>query len=551
MGLVGGKKAPDEPDPNAAPLSKAGKVWGKIKKARTKVIKYITEEDDQERAKILKALVDDYKLHGRLSSDREIRVHYDSEIRRFLCPICGAKFVKEGNLMSHIELVEMASATDKASKIQDRRFGFENRSVKLAADIDMLYRSIRSSGQPMAHRVFSHNVHSDTLEEELLRATGGADRRQRSAHRLRRQSPFAIPLNARNPGRDIDDEDENEEIDRRLKELRPRRRRRGSPLAPQLGRTPSNASNASVTPSLSSPTPSSSSPDHFSRGNDVWRRPRAVVPHALPRSASNASIANSETSSASARPFTAPDTGFAGKRWIFDEISEEGFDHITPVADQHQTPHWKFYLPAYLQKAGNVSLRRQMLKANSGGFTKTSYVSIREKTPDLFADTIAGRVEPSQEQGKTGDRWLPYDPPDTTSQAAARITCTVRPLSRQESHANALSMELRNYQHVLEWIGLDIDAQGLDGGESGEGGAGEVDLGEAIPSSVPQYFASKPALAGPGGAQALHATFRTHEYYRRHVVDKRRVPGSNSSRAQTARPVKPAVRKSIGFRHLL
>jgi hypothetical protein len=546
MGLVGGKKAPNEPDPNAAPISKAGKVWGKIQKARTKVIKYITEEDDQERAKILKTLVDDYKLHGRLSSDREIRVHYDSEIRRFLCPICGAKFVKEGNLMSHIELVEMASATDKASKIHDRRFGFENRSVKLAADIDMLYRSIRSSGQPMPHRVFSHNVHSEASEEKVPRANDGVDRR-RSAHRLRRQSPFAIPLNARNPGRDIDDEDENEEMDRSLKALRPRRRRRGSPLSPPLGRTPSNASNASVTPSLPSPTPNSSSPDYFSRGNSAWRRPGAVVPHALPRSASNASIANSETSSASARPFTAPDTGFAGKRWMFDEITEEGLDHITPVPDQRQTPHWKFYLPAYVQRAGNVSLRRQMLKANNGGFTKTGYVSIREKAPDLFADTITGRVEPSQEEGKTetSDRWLPYDPLHTTSQEAARITCTVRPLSRQESHANALTMELRNYRHVLEWIGLDIDAQGRDGGESGEGGAGEV--GEAIPSSLPEYFASKPALAAPGGAQALQATSRPHEYYRRHVVDKRRVPGSNSSRAQTARL---AGRKSIG-RHLL
>ena len=510
--------------PRATPKTKGAKVWGKLQKARTKVIAFIEEEDVQKEAGVLRSLIDDYKQHGRVSSDREIRVHYDAENQRFMCPVCRNKFVKQGNLMSHIELIHLKSASDRASKIHQRRFGFENRSVQLAKRLDDLYLNhFKRSGEPSA-KLPSHR-HTDFASENVsekaeLDTTTPLGRRMRRAYPLREQSPLAIPVHARNPGRDMDDEYEKEDMRRKLKELRPRRRRRGSPVNPEVSPIEGNSSNASnsAVSSPRSPIPPSALQDLFP--NEAWaRRPGPFVPHGCPRSpskssfprtASSASMSNSETSSA--RPVTAPE-----HRWKYDELAEEGLDHIAPVPEEHQTPHWKHYLPAYCKRAGNPAARRQLLDANNGCFTKTSYVSARQKTPDLFADTVAGHDEhPAHEESTAVEKWLPYEPPKTASQTAAQIASAVRPLSREESLANALTMELRNFRSI-EWIGADRLAETPDGNEQGP-------AGDALPGTLSEYFSSR----------VLPRTPESHLFYREHVVDKRRVPGKNSSRAKTA-----------------
>ena len=50
--------------------------------------------------------------------------------------------------MAHLELIHMREMSDKASKIRERRFGFENRSNKLAARIDQIHKSIKHNSGP-------------------------------------------------------------------------------------------------------------------------------------------------------------------------------------------------------------------------------------------------------------------------------------------------------------------------------------------------------------------------------------------------------------------
>jgi len=56
-----------------------------------------------------------------------------------------------------------------------------------------------------------------------------------------------------------------------------------------------------------------------------------------------------------------------------------------------------------------------------------SYVSVRQKTPDLFADTIVYSIEEEVSQS--------HVMPKTPSQDVAEITALFRALSRQEAQA--------------------------------------------------------------------------------------------------------------------
>lgn len=242
MDAIGKKKANKETEPT----TKGAQTWRKIRKARAKVITFLSEENEQETARVLQELIEDYKKNGRVSAERQIRVHVDPATNRYVCPVCANKFLKEGNLMSHVELTHMATASDRASQIRQRRFGFENRSVKLIARIEQIRKSIKDNSEPLANL----NNHPLVSPETSVR----------KRHTPRRKSQLEVPTFEKNPGRKMYDEDENAYMEQQLTELQmkiPRKkshqRARNSEISSPgrpIERMPSNESRLSISSSI-------------------------------------------------------------------------------------------------------------------------------------------------------------------------------------------------------------------------------------------------------------------------------------------------------------
>ena len=417
MGAVGKKK------PEPVPTTKGGKVWSKMRKNRTKVITFLAEESEQEKAELLRKLVEDYKTHGRVSATREIRVHVDPATNRYVCPMCARQFMVEGNLMAHLELTHMAEATSKASKIHERRFGFENRSAKLIARIAQIQQSITTSHD--LHGNLDYTAHEQSAGASSQRSAQTSPKSGRHAPRIK--SPLEVPINRKNPGRPSND-DENETLQSQLAELKaqarltrrqsksplkmrrtdssgrlvisspPLQARQGSPGS--LYRVPSNLSmSSSVAPQ--SPPARNRSPDTFARPAGLTTRVHQAA-SGLRHSSSNVSLAASLTGKE--RPTTAPES--PATKWFLDPAEEDYFDVVHPLKANpkvwpYQTEGWDTYLPDYVKVAGQKGRKFQLQLACEG--VEKRYVSVRQKTPDLFADTIVEEEMP----GTTASHHLP------------------------------------------------------------------------------------------------------------------------------------------------
>jgi len=228
--------------------------------------------------------------------------------------------------MSHIELTHMATASDRASQIRQRRFGFENRSVKLIARIEQIRKSIKDNSEPLA------NLNHHPLFSPASPA------RKRSVPRLK--SPFEVPTFKKNPGRNMFDEDENAYMEQQLAELqikipgrkshhRARNSEISSPGRP-IERTPSNESRLSISSSIGlrsanrSPTSSPRSPDQFLRvrigsvdGSQIGLYPFENHDSRAHMTSPRRSFPLPEDSASSRRPSTSPSK--TGSRWLLDE----------------------------------------------------------------------------------------------------------------------------------------------------------------------------------------------------------------------------------------
>jgi len=427
-------------------------MWGKMRKNATKIITFFAEEDEQEREKQMRDLIDDYKKHGKVSRDRQIRVHVDPAVNRYVCPMCARKFMVEGNLMAHLELVHLAQASESVQKIHDRRFGFENRSVKLLSKIDLALQSMRTCREPLQNaKQHSLHTHKDQTDSELQQrsrqraptASRPTASRQNPLQSPGLKSPLEVPMNRKHPGRPSDDE-ENENLQEQLAELQARARRKwresnsprkmrhsdrfarsltgnqpdvlrlGTPRA--IERVPSSAgsvtsntvlpswlgtprtierspSNASMTSSVSpqSPTARNRSPDAIvcatGRGITAYA-PRAVS--GIRKPGSNANLASA---SGNERPKTSPES--PSSKWFLDQEEAQAFDVIHPINSRiwpFQVESYNTYLPKYVKIAGEKGRKLQIQLAHEG--LEKGYVSARQKTPDLFADTIVAEAAP-------------------------------------------------------------------------------------------------------------------------------------------------------------
>ena len=439
MGIAGKKKP--------APTTKSGRMWGKMRKNQTKIITFFAEENEQEREKQMRDLIDDYKKHGKVSTDRQIRVHVDPATNRYLCPMCARKFMIEGNLMAHLELVHLAQASESVQKIHDRRFGFENRSVKLLAKIDQTLQSFRSSHEPpqdpKQHSLHTPRVQKNSESPQHSRQRSPTGSCQNPLQSPGLKSPLEVPINSKHPGRPSDDE-ENENLQEQLAELRAQARRKlresnsppkmrrsdtfarsltaNQPNVLRLGtprtieRVPSNAgsvtssqpnwlrlgtprtierapSNASMTSSVSaqSPTARNRSPDAFVRA--AGRGITAYVPRAVSGIRKTSSNTSPGSAAGNERPKTSPES--LSSKWFLDQEEVQAFDVIHPLHLNSriwpfQVESYNTYLPEYVKIAGEKGRKFQIQRAHEG--VEKRYVSARQKTPDLFADTIVAEA---------------------------------------------------------------------------------------------------------------------------------------------------------------
>jgi hypothetical protein len=415
------------------PKTKAQGIWSKISKNKVKVIKFLEEENEQEHAKILQELVDDYRSNGKVSSNRQLRVQFDEESNRYLCPVCREKFVRESNLMSHVELVHLLTSSDKASRIRERRFGFENRSKKIAARIEQVYKSITSNDEPLSN-LLAFTI--DSPESPRSRQAPRAERERRKEPR-RVQSPLAIAVTSLNPGRNPDDEAEDKFIRGQIEDLARQSRkgassvsrRRVSLTTSRTGSIVSVTSDGYGTP-LPRPQRTASSVSGTSCASDALGSP----------SRSPRLLRTGSVSSLASGPLGSPLVSRSRVGSFMNLEDMDGLDFVPPVGDRALCESWDTYLPDYIKSAGSKERHQKLQRMIHQSPTGSSYVSMRYKMPDLFADVIA-----SYSEEETSNEWGLYSapPPKTPS---------VRALSREEARQHLVNMELKNYDKTLAWL---------------------------------------------------------------------------------------------------
>jgi hypothetical protein len=157
-----------------------------------------------------------------------------------------------------------------------------------------------------------------------------------------------------------------------------------------IERAPSNASMTSSV-SAQSPTARNRSPDAFVRA--AGRGITAYVPRAVSGIRETGSNASPASAAGNERQKTSPER--LSSKWFLDQEEVQAFDVIHPL--QLNSRIWPFqvesyntYLPEYVKIAGEKGRKFQIQLAHEG--VEKRYVSARQKTPDLFADTIVAEA---------------------------------------------------------------------------------------------------------------------------------------------------------------
>ena len=78
----------------------------------------------------------------------------------------------------------------------------------------------------------------------------------------------------------------------------------------------------------------------------------------------------------------------------------DGLDFVPPVGDRALCESWDTYLPDYIKSAGSKERHQKLQRMIHQSPTGSSYVSMRYKMPDLFADVIA-----SYSEEETSNEW--------------------------------------------------------------------------------------------------------------------------------------------------